>query len=324
VSRFPVIPETTPGTAPEATSPASYDAAFFRALEDGVDRSAALGAALLVERFSPRSVVDIGCGTGIWLAALRDRGVEDVFGVDGPWVPREQLAIPEALFRTHDLIEPLDLGRRFDLALSLETAEHLPEAVAPRFVETLVRLAPVIVFSAAVPGQGGHHHVNERWPSYWIELFARHGYRASTALRERLWRSEAVEVWYRQNMLCFADLEHAGRLDSLFGADTPAPLDIVHPDLFLRVRGDLDHHQGYAARLERDLKAAKTETQSVRRELRNVESTLKSTENNLRRTRDELWWIKNSRAYRFYQQLRTAPTLPKRALRRLWPKGPDR
>jgi SAM-dependent methyltransferase len=307
--------------AQSGTAGPGYDASFFEALGEGVSRSAARGTDLLVELLAPRSVVDIGCGTGIWLAALRERGVEDVFGVDGPWVPREQLAIPEALFRSHDLSEPLALGRRFDLALSLETAEHLPAEAAPLFVETLVRLAPVIVFSAAVPGQGGHHHVNERWPGYWVEHFARHGYRASTALRERLWDAEALEVWYRQNMLCFADPEHAARFPALFCPEPPAPLDIVHPDLFLRVRRELDHHTGYAERLERELREAKREAQAVRRELRNVESTLKSTENNLRRTRDELWQIKNSRTYRLYQQLRAAP---KRALGRVWPKGRDR
>jgi SAM-dependent methyltransferase len=301
-----------PGTQAGASEP-GYDAGFFEALEDGVIRSAATGADLLVELIAPRSVVDLGCGTGIWLAALRERGVEEVFGVDGPWVPREQLAIPEALFRPHDLTEPLELGRRFDLALSLETAEHLPEEAAPRFVETLVRLAPVVVFSAAVPGQGGHHHVNERWPSYWVDLFARHGYRASTALRERLWNAETLEVWYRQNMLCFADPEHAARLPALFPPQAQAPLDIVHPDFFLRLRRGLEQQTGYAERLERELREAK-------RMRRNLESTLKSTENNLRRVRDDLWRIRNSRAYRLYQQLRAAPTLPKRALRRLWPK----
>jgi SAM-dependent methyltransferase len=294
-------------TALAGTSGPAYDAGFFEALEEGVVRSAAIGVKLLVELIAPRSVIDIGCGTGIWLAALRERGVEDIFGVDGPWVPQEQLAIPATLFRRHDLTKPLDLGRRFDLALSLETAEHLPEEAAAGFVETLVGLAPVVVFSAAVPGQGGHHHVNERWPSYWVDLFARHGYRASAVLRERLWRSEVVEVWYRQNMLCFADPEQAERLSVLFRVDAPAPLDIVHPELFLRLR----------QRLERELREAK-------RMRRNLESTLKSTENNLRRTREELWRIRNSRPYRLYQQL-CATTAPfKRALRRLWPKRSNR
>lgn len=293
--------------------PSSYDSHFFRALEDGVQRSASAAAGLLIELFQPCSVVDVGCGTGIWLAALREKGIKDVLGIDGPWVPKEQLAIPGNLFWEYDLTAAFELDRSFDLALCLEVAEHLPPDAAPRLVENLARLAPVVVFSAAIPEQGGHGHVNEQWPCYWAELFASHGYRCFTGLRERLWHSDVIEVWYRQNMLCFAAPAYSPRLAALFGAEgraDRAPLDIVHPDLFVSVSHDLTRQTAYAERLESDL--------------RSMENDLRSAQNNLRKCQDELFQIRNSRSYRLYQRLRPAWTAAKWVYTHVWPKNSDR
>ena len=64
-----------------------------------------------------------------------------------------------------DLAQPLQIDRRFDLALSLEVAEHLPPECGSEFVQTLTDLSSVILFSAAIPFQGGTDHLNEQWPS---------------------------------------------------------------------------------------------------------------------------------------------------------------
>jgi SAM-dependent methyltransferase len=113
-----------------------------------------------------RSVVDFGCGSGVWLAAWQRLVVDDVIGVDGEQA-RSSLKISAERFLAADLRKPIRLGRRFDLAQSLEVAEHLPPQSASVFVETLTTHAPLILFSAAVPGQGGEHHVNEQPPEYW-------------------------------------------------------------------------------------------------------------------------------------------------------------
>jgi 2-polyprenyl-3-methyl-5-hydroxy-6-metoxy-1,4-benzoquinol methylase len=113
-----------------------------------------------------RSCVDVGCGTGLWLAVLREKGVERIQGYDGPWVlDTGALAIPSECFSPVDLNKPLDGGTKFDLAMSLEVAEHLAPANSEAFVDTLTKMADIILFSAAVPGQGGAEHINERWPT---------------------------------------------------------------------------------------------------------------------------------------------------------------
>jgi SAM-dependent methyltransferase len=180
-----------------------YDADFFDGLQEGVRRSAAVAVPMLVELVGPRSVLDVGCGVGTWLRSLMDAGVTDVLGVDGDYVDRAMLEIPADRFRPVDLAEPFCAGRRFDLALCLEVGEHLDEDRAGTLVASLVAHAPVIAFSAAIPGQGGTHHVNERWLSYWRLLFARHGYSCLDVLRPALWTRREVDSWYAQNMVLF-------------------------------------------------------------------------------------------------------------------------
>ena len=138
------------------------------------------------------------------------------------------MTIDGSQFVCHDLTKPLNLDRRFDLVMSLEVAEHLDSRFAPVFVESLVRHGDVVLYSAAVPGQGGNHHVNEQWPSYWVELFAEHDFRPYDVLRGNLWGNPAVEWWYQQNCLIFASAEAAARLGL---SPSSAPIDIVHPTL---------------------------------------------------------------------------------------------
>jgi hypothetical protein len=148
----------------------------------------------------------------------------------------------------HDLSRPVELGRRFDLALCLEVAEHLPAEHAQTLVDSLVRLAPVVLFSAAIPHQQGNHHVNEQWPEYWHIHFAQRGYVAVDALRRSLWRNTSVARWYRQNMLFYVErssLPNYPRLRLVFDADGESPpLALVHPEHYLelyRVMDDVVH-----------------------------------------------------------------------------------
>jgi hypothetical protein len=164
----------------------------------------------------------------------RELGVEDTLGVDGAHVVLEALEIPRDRFVVHDLSLPLELERRFDLAISLEVAEHLPPECADAFVRTLVGLAPVVLFSAAVPGQGGTLHLNEQWPSYWAGKFEMQGYRCLDVLRDEFWGNDEVAWWYQQNMLLFVRTGHgiSGRFAALPTADHSRCRALVHPSRF--------------------------------------------------------------------------------------------
>jgi SAM-dependent methyltransferase len=200
---------------------------------------------LVMERLAPKSVVDLGCGIGTWLAVFARHGIADYLGVDGDWVPRELLEIPAARFVPAQLDKPFVLDRRFDLAVSLEVAEHLAESAAKVFVETTVRLASCVLFSAAIPHQGGLHHVNEQWQDYWAGLFAAHGYATIDAIRPRVWSDPDVAFWYKQNTLLFATSEvvaaHA-ELSRDREATVEALLPLVHPGLLTRVAAAPQEH----------------------------------------------------------------------------------
>lgn len=143
-----------------------YDKAFFDSQSDGAQASAAAVVPLVKRLLSPNSVLDVGCGPGTWVARWITEGVTDAIGVDGDYVDRSSLRIPAGQFVAADLEDPLHLGRTFDLVQSLEVAEHLDEVHADAFVASLARHGDTVLFSAALPGQGGAHHVNEQWPSY--------------------------------------------------------------------------------------------------------------------------------------------------------------
>src|SRR5262245_41011182 len=127
----------------------SYDSEFYDEIGPWSTHAAYHVVPVLIEWLHPRSVADIGCGDGSFLATFVEHGVDDVFGVDGEHVPKELLRIPAERFLAHDLTMPLHLDRRFDLVLSTEVAEHLPGTSAATFVHDLCALGDVVVFSAA-------------------------------------------------------------------------------------------------------------------------------------------------------------------------------
>jgi SAM-dependent methyltransferase len=218
-----------------------YKPAFFSALNASWSRSAEVVVPLIIDLINPRSVIDIGCGTGSWLAVIKTHHIDDVLGVDGPWVPDKSLRIPKSCFLARDLTKPIDIERRFDLAISLEVAEHLDRDCARSFVDTLVKLSPVVLFSAAIPYQGGTHHVNEQWPDYWAELFGEHGYVAIDCIREKIWKNEEVDWFHAQNMFVFADRQQLvtnPKLQQAFERTKISQLCLVHPKKYLELNVD--------------------------------------------------------------------------------------
>jgi len=216
----------------EAMTETPYTPEFFKTALGTSYASAQRIVPLVLALIPARSVLDVGCGTGHFLRAFREAGVSDITGIDSDHVPRDQLVIEPHHFIPGDLSQAFDLKRRYDLVISLEVAEHLPPPAAEAFVASLVRHASTVVFSAAIPFQGGTAHLNEQWQSYWARLFADHGYHPYDPIRPALWRDDQVAWWYRQNILLFADAR-AGAAYPALAKLSPAPdasLDQVHPE----------------------------------------------------------------------------------------------
>ena len=181
-----------------------YDEQFFTV----ADGTAAESADGVIGWLSPvlkiGSVLDVGCARGVWLSRWTAHGTADIFGVDGPYISAANLHIPRDRFIAHDLNTEIDLGRQFDLVQSLEVAEHLPAESAERFVDSLTRHGKLILFSAAIPGQGGEFHINEQPLDYWRTKFESRGYIVFDYLRPRVVDDSRIFFWYRHNTLLYA------------------------------------------------------------------------------------------------------------------------
>lgn len=209
-----------------------YNPAFYSSISGSSTPSADAVIPLLLESLDVASVLDVGCGTGSWLAAFAAHGVTDLLGLERDEVPEHALQVPSANIVRTNLAEGFDLGRRFDLAICLEVAEHLPEQSSDSLVASLCAHSDVVLFSAAIPGQGGMGHINEQWQSYWASRFRERGYDAYDLVRPKVWNRPEVAYWYAQNALVYANEAGGSRLTR---ADIA--LDVVHPQLWQRELG---------------------------------------------------------------------------------------
>jgi hypothetical protein len=218
-----------------------FDEAMYARIREGCQSSARAVVPTLRDLFAPSSVIDVGGGEGWWAAEF---GCAKMTNVD------RELSSTLAPGVTHvlrDLADPLALANLIadvgahDVALCLEVAEHLPGPLGLPLVNSLCALAPIVVFSAAIPGQGGHGHVNEQWPGYWAWCFDQCEFVVSGELRWRFWGDPRVEPWYQQNLLVAMDRDLARHddyawnhgHDQMFGEHAhDEPLSVVHPAFF--------------------------------------------------------------------------------------------
>lgn len=198
----------------------SYSKVFYAWQRVGSHNSARRILPIVFEAVHPKTVVDVGCGVGTWLDVARSLGASTV-GYEGEWVKALPPTYPGLEIHAADLEQRLETGKTYDLAVSMEVAEHLTPGRAASFVADLVALAPHVLFSAAVPGQGGNNHINEQWQSYWADLFAAHGYGPRDIVRPKVARNTGVAYWYRQNTVLYS---------KGFPLARPADFDFVHSE----------------------------------------------------------------------------------------------
>ena len=213
-----------------------YGPAFFRSQQDQSRASAGVYAELFFAHFEPQSVVDVGCGVGSWLDAFSAGGAKTL-GIDGDWVDTKMLFPGVNEFLVHDLDSPLTgLKRRFDLAISVEVAEHLVPSSSESFVESLTMLSDTVIFGAAIPNQGGTNHINERNQSFWASLFIERGYEVFDFFRPSVFGHDHVAFWYQQNTFLYvrarSEGEHVLRDANLVPLSNVSFMDAVHPKLF--------------------------------------------------------------------------------------------
>lgn len=214
-----------------------YTNDFYIGLHNHARQSAEVIVPLILDLLHCSRIIDIGCGDGTWLKVFQEHGVEEIAGIDGNYIDENILVIPKEKFIPYDLRAPLKINEKFDLAMSLEVAEHLPEDCAELFINSLVALSSTVLFSAAIPHQGGANHINEQWQDYWVEKFKARGYTAIDYIRPKVWNNSEVAYWYRQNILLFINDSYLKsnylleeKLANYFGSTS---FSAVHPSFYL-------------------------------------------------------------------------------------------
>ena len=244
------------------TSP--YDDDFYTLLSTGVQRSSQKYVQALYRIYQPKSIIDIGCGRGIWLQSFGKCGATKLVGLDGKWNNKKDMVSEHIEFQQVDLNNIPLQSEKYDLAVSLEVAEHLHPDSAAEFVSSICELSDAVLFSAAYTWQGGVDHQNEQPHSYWAELFQKHNFIPYDLFRPAFWGEEDVEFWYRQN--AFMYLRQHSSVESIFAQKGCQPMvnlafmDCIHPDL-------------YAAKL-REIVSAHQALQQVRIELQRIQNVL--------------------------------------------------
>lgn len=235
-----------PAVDPRRRTFDAYDTDFYADQAAGSLSSARVVLPLVFDHFPHASVLDVGCGRGTWLAASIELGTERVFGIDGSHVDPGSLLIDRSSFLAADLSAGVpDLSARYDIALSLEVAEHLQPETGKNLVRDLCAAADVVLFSAAIPGQLGTGHINCQPQSAWVSAFVEHDFTAFDVIRPAVWTDSRVEVWYRQNTLLFVANDQPGLIETANSLVRPAqtPLDLVHPE----------HHSFWVRRATREV-----------------------------------------------------------------------
>ena len=188
------------------------------------------------------SVVDVGGGIGVWLDECKKQMGSDFsygFVLDGNYIDDKEKLVNKDQFIVYDLENKLNLDDKFDLVICLEVAEHLSKERAEGFVEDLTKLGDFVLFSAAIPYQGGNGHINEQPVSYWIELFAKRGYEAYDIIRPNIYMDQNIPFWYRNNIMVYCN-KNSTLCEKLQNLSMPPMYDIVTLDVYKNRLEDLD------------------------------------------------------------------------------------
>ncbi len=237
-----------------------YNAEFYNEQKYRSLRAAGIILPYLFQFYKPNSVVDIGCGSGSWLRASKDLGVETIHGVDINEVDEQTLFVPR------DVIDIFDFSnltfqdefvsrQKYDLAISLEVAEHLEPQNAVSFVKYITSFSDVVLFSAAHPFQGGVHHVNCQPAKYWASLFNEEGYICVDIMRRQLMFEPQLAdcFWYGQNSFLYVHKSKSVLLNALQDYITDAPVSYYHQEVVDVIVNQMNEMSNRLTKMENSL-----------------------------------------------------------------------
>ena len=192
-------------------------------------RSAKIILPIIFKYYKPNSIIDIGCGIGTWLRAAFELGITNIKGIDCNEISEDFLLVPRKYISIDDLEnhENKD-NKKYDLAISVEVAEHLDNSVSEHFIKTLISYSNIIIFSAAIPYQGGEHHINCQTPEFWYNIFNKYGYVCFDFRNTLMNMWENINPCYAQNILLYVHKDLIHIFENKFPI-TNRPIFFYHP-----------------------------------------------------------------------------------------------
>lgn len=176
---------------------------------------------------NPQSVIDIGCGSGTWCKAAMNVWGIVALGIDQHSYEDCNMHIPESQYLQNDIRSRVH-GYHADLVICVEVIEHIDEEYEDTVLDNICAMSNTILFSGALPFQGGTGHVNEKPYSYWVEKFNRRGFYLDERIRHDIWDDARVAIWYRNNIMLLHKNTNKNRM-------MHQHLDIIHPHMLERI-----------------------------------------------------------------------------------------
>lgn len=205
-----------------------YKGSFYQERKAKTVYAAELMLTMLIEHHQINSMIDFGCGVGTWLDVAGKLGIKERRGYEGEWA-KSLFTNRDLDVRFQNLEEPVKVEEKFDLCISLEVAEHLSPAAGYALVRSMCSASSLVMFGAAVPGQGGVGHVNEQPQSYWSGIFKEFGFSPVDFMRPKIWDDPKIPFWYRQNTLLYTSDE---RLKVKLSNLSSPLIDVIHPKAY--------------------------------------------------------------------------------------------
>jgi 2-polyprenyl-3-methyl-5-hydroxy-6-metoxy-1,4-benzoquinol methylase len=154
----------------------------------------------IATELAPKTVLDIGCGPGTYVRALRTAGIEAI-GID-----TDERVLDQAHLYQRSLF---DLESQAELIVCLEVAEHIEAEKSDEIAKCVANAVAkngYLIWSAAQPGQGGVGHINCRLPGFWQEKLESHGLTRNINLEKRMKqfvKSGYHMGWFINNAMIF-------------------------------------------------------------------------------------------------------------------------
>ena len=199
-----------------------YSDQFYESVTNRAEYSSRIIFSLLKNALHPKTFVDVGSGDGVWsLSALEH--FESINHVEA-WdllAEKTYLDIAKKRFPSKNIIskridfESSDYGVEmvYDLAVCLETFEHLSPSACEKLSLFFSSHTRILIFSGAVPGQGGTNHINEQPFKTWQRNLLDFGFFPLDFIRPNIQDKKNVPSYYKNNIVLWVNSKFLHELD---------------------------------------------------------------------------------------------------------------